>query len=229
MGAFCCCPCGDEFEEYAHPSNPIYRHCMCPRFFFYQLFSGYSAMFHRLEGRPIPVQVATSLSATPMATALPDNSLNETHLTVSRPAPYDADQRYTRLQRDGLVSRRDKSLTHFQEDPQPLRRNVSNSGIESLGLGKKWIGVNTEEDCKAGHPDSSEKALATKIAYGLTYVQTSEDEDVCPTCFDEYTPENPKITTRCSHHFHLGCIYEWLERSENCPICGKEMEFCESP
>lgn len=37
----------------------------------------------------------------------------------------------------------------------------------------------------------------------------------------EYTPENPKITTKCSHHFHLGCIYEWLERSESCPICGK--------
>lgn len=37
----------------------------------------------------------------------------------------------------------------------------------------------------------------------------------------EYTPENPKITTQCSHHFHLGCIYEWMERSESCPICGK--------
>ncbi|KAF9624430.1 hypothetical protein IFM89_011438 [Coptis chinensis] len=37
----------------------------------------------------------------------------------------------------------------------------------------------------------------------------------------EYTPENPKIITRCSHHFHLGCIYEWMERSESCPVCGK--------
>lgn len=27
--------------------------------------------------------------------------------------------------------------------------------------------------------------------------------------------------TGCSHHFHLGCIYEWMERSESCPICGK--------
>lgn len=37
----------------------------------------------------------------------------------------------------------------------------------------------------------------------------------------EYTLENPKITAKCSHHFHLGCIYEWMERSESCPICGK--------
>lgn len=37
----------------------------------------------------------------------------------------------------------------------------------------------------------------------------------------EYTLENPKITAKCSHHFHLGCIYEWMERSDSCPICGK--------
>lgn len=37
----------------------------------------------------------------------------------------------------------------------------------------------------------------------------------------EYTSENPKIVTKCSHHFHLGCIYEWMERSDNCPVCGK--------
>lgn len=41
-----------------------------------------------------------------------------------------------------------------------------------------------------------------------------------PLCA-EYTPENPKIMTKCSHHFHLGCIYEWMERSESCPVCGK--------
>lgn len=37
----------------------------------------------------------------------------------------------------------------------------------------------------------------------------------------DYTPENPKIITKCSHHFHLSCIYEWMERSETCPVCGK--------
>uniref|UniRef100_A0A3Q7GBW1 RING-type E3 ubiquitin transferase n=1 Tax=Solanum lycopersicum TaxID=4081 RepID=A0A3Q7GBW1_SOLLC len=48
-------------------------------------------------------------------------------------------------------------------------------------------------------------------------VCSSEDEDVCPTCLEEYTPENPKIFTKCSHHYHLSCIYEWQERSETCP------------
>ncbi|KAG8384571.1 hypothetical protein BUALT_Bualt04G0131600 [Buddleja alternifolia] len=44
----------------------------------------------------------------------------------------------------------------------------------------------------------------------------------------EYTTENPKIITKCSHHFHLGCIYEWMERSDNCPVCGKVMAFDET-
>ncbi|KAK8522820.1 hypothetical protein V6N13_115766 [Hibiscus sabdariffa] len=60
-------------------------------------------------------------------------------------------------------------------------------------------------------------------AYG-----SSEDEDVCPTCLDEYDPENPRIVLQCSHSYHLGCIYEWMERSANCPICGKTMIFDEA-
>lgn len=229
MGAFCCCPCADGFEEYQN--NSIYTHCLSLRFFFHQLFSGYSTMFLRIEGRSVSSSIqGTTLASSGMGTVLPDSSLNDAHHSVSRPLPYDADQRFSRSQRDGLVSRRDKSMTHFQEDSQPLRRNMSSSGMEPLGSGKKWNGVDSAEEFKLGHSESSEKALTTKVAHGLIYIQpSSEDEDVCPTCLDEYTPENPKITAKCSHHFHLGCIYEWMERSDSCPICGKEMEFCESP
>ena len=46
---------------------------------------------------------------------------------------------------------------------------------------------------------------------------------MCPTCLEAYTDSNPKVLTACGHHFHLPCIYEWLERSQACPICGREM------
>jgi hypothetical protein len=52
-----------------------------------------------------------------------------------------------------------------------------------------------------------------------------EEEDVCPTCLEEYDEENPKIVTKCEHHFHLSCILEWLERSDTCPVCDQEMIF----
>lgn len=146
----------------------------------------YGAMFQRLDARSVssPVQGANFLASSAMSPTLSENSSSDSHISASRPLAYDTDQRYSRLQRDGLVSRRDKSLTHLHEDSQ-LRRNMSSSGVESLGFGKKWNGVDTEEDCKVCHSESSEKALATKVAFGLTYTQpSSEDEDVCPTCLD---------------------------------------------
>lgn len=45
----------------------------------------------------------------------------------------------------------------------------------------------------------------------------------CPTCLEEYDEENPKIITKCEHHFHLSCILEWMERSDTCPVCDQEM------
>lgn len=45
------------------------------------------------------------------------------------------------------------------------------------------------------------------------------------SCFPCVHAENPKIWTQCSHHFHLACIYEWLNRKQTCPICGLAMSF----
>jgi hypothetical protein len=46
---------------------------------------------------------------------------------------------------------------------------------------------------------------------------------VCPTCLEPYDADNPRVTARCGHHYHLPCIYEWLERAPTCPMCGRDM------
>ena len=51
------------------------------------------------------------------------------------------------------------------------------------------------------------------------------DEDACPTCFEGYDAENPKMPLVCGHHFHLACVYEWYERRDKCPVCEVKMEF----
>lgn len=111
------------------------------------------------------------------------------------------------------------------------------------------------EDSKEDFSKSSRRILKSKTmaAGNENMYLLSDDEDVCPTCLEgihfhllplffdqciwrklsiilfgfsaEYTSENPKIVTKCSHHFHLSCIYEWMERSENCPVCGKVTLF----
>ncbi|KAI4311758.1 hypothetical protein MLD38_036630 [Melastoma candidum] len=55
--------------------------------------------------------------------------------------------------------------------------------------------------------------------------QVIASTEECPTCLEEYDEDNPKIITKCDHHFHLGCILEWMERSDTCPVCSKEMAF----
>lgn len=52
-----------------------------------------------------------------------------------------------------------------------------------------------------------------------------EQEDVCATCLEQYTVQNPKTFTECGHHFHLQCIFEWLNRKETCPICETPMHI----
>ncbi|BDA43545.1 probable E3 ubiquitin-protein ligase At3g02290 at C-terminar half [Coccomyxa sp. Obi] len=72
------------------------------------------------------------------------------------------------------------------------------------------------QDSKKGSKGSRTASVASLV---------SEDEDICSTCLEGYTPDNPKIWTNCHHHFHLACIYEWLERSETCPICATRLTF----
>ncbi|XP_044493888.1 probable E3 ubiquitin-protein ligase RHB1A isoform X3 [Mangifera indica] len=59
----------------------------------------------------------------------------------------------------------------------------------------------------------------------LNESMVAEEDDTCPICLEEYDTENPKLITKCEHHFHLSCILEWKERSDSCPICDQEMIF----
>ncbi|RWW31905.1 hypothetical protein GW17_00003460, partial [Ensete ventricosum] len=228
MGAFCCCLCPEDFEEHAYTSNPIYRQCICLRYFFHQLLNGvmsyssvyytslkqglqfrpvppgtggtyryadrplpgvynqvlsslqYGAMFQRLDGRSVPSQIQTATSsASSIAGNTYDNSLCENHHLVPRLPPYEADPRYAR---EGLISRREKSMSHIQEDLQTLRRNGSSSAVETLAAVRKRI-AETEVGQKLTHAES-EKNLAAKTRDTGFVFTTSEDEDVCPTCLE---------------------------------------------
>jgi len=184
MGGFCCCLSTEDFEEYVHPSNPIYRQCMSLKHLFHNIFGGYTATFQRLESRPSNLAQGTAPlgSATPSA-SINDNSLAETYHLVSRPPPYDTDPRYARVQREGLVSRREKSINLAQEESVALRRNGSSSGIEHLAAQKKRSSTENEGEYKV-HRSESMKSLSAK-SYSSNYaVVGSEDEDVCPTCLE---------------------------------------------
>ncbi|XP_017697625.1 E3 ubiquitin-protein ligase At3g02290 isoform X2 [Phoenix dactylifera] len=186
----------------------------------------YIALFRREQARVSP---SSEQAATPSASTslTEENSIVDTYHPPPRPLPFD-DPRCSQLRHQhGRVSRCDKGSAHFHEVSHPLRR-INDTDKESIGTTKLWGRSDYEGGSKICCPESSLDHLSTKVASAAIYVDSSsEDEDVCPTCLEEYTSENPRIILQCTHHFHLCCIYDWMERSEACPVCGKVMVFNE--
>lgn len=92
------------------------------------------------------------------------------------------------------------------------------------------IAVNVKEFDREAEGDTSFVESAKKVDFGFQISKgvdgsKVEEEDVCPTCFEEYDAENPRIITKCNHQFHLSCILEWMERNDTCPFCSQMMDF----
>ncbi|KAJ9535220.1 hypothetical protein OSB04_un001695 [Centaurea solstitialis] len=88
--------------------------------------------------------------------------------------------------------------------------------------------IPSEESSKKCHPDIPLMVALEKVKSKVNTI-SEDDEDICPICLEEYTSENPRIVTKCSHHYHLSCIYEWNERSETCPVCSKAPDYDDEP
>ncbi|KAL1091451.1 hypothetical protein V6Z11_D07G157900 [Gossypium hirsutum] len=100
-------------------------------------------------------------------------------------------------------------------DSESFRETLSRGSFETLPTCEDL----EESDCKtqSGLLLSPRKSEVSKLTESKE--STAEEEDACPICLEEYGTENPKLITKCEHHFHLSCILEWMERSDTCPIC----------
>nr|CAD1837959.1 unnamed protein product [Ananas comosus var. bracteatus] len=187
MGSVCSCFQGDDFGEYANVGASIYRHCICLRCFARQIIQAYSTLFQR---GALPSVSPSVQGTTPIASI--ESSIFDAYRSLPRPLPYD-DPRCSRVPRDGLVLRRDKSSGHLNEESEPLRTNSDNE-VESPSSKDKSAGSNYDGNLKLCCSGYASKLLPAEFTKGTTYYfPSSEDEDVCPTCLEEYTPENPGL------------------------------------
>uniref|UniRef100_A0A1J3HS17 RING-type E3 ubiquitin transferase n=1 Tax=Noccaea caerulescens TaxID=107243 RepID=A0A1J3HS17_NOCCA len=236
MGCVASCFRVEDFEDNTNPSGSINRNCPCPRCLVNNFLNLYLSLFRRGETRSLPSSLQATTTVSMTSSTSYDNFMSNTFHSTPRPLPYDTDPIYFRSRRDSLVSRRDKGSSHSHEEAEPLRSDTDVDSESFSVEGSKWANNKltiSGEDSKEEFSKSTRRILKSKTktmgaGYEGVYI-TSDDEDFCPTCLEEYTSENPKIVTKCSHHFHLSCIFEWMERSENCPVCGKVMEFNETP
>ncbi|GLT78211.1 hypothetical protein SLA2020_497520 [Shorea laevis] len=154
-----------------------------------------------------------------------DTSVPDAYRPPPAPLPFDV----------GLVPPQTGSVAqeiHNSKSNELVQTTNSDSGQDAIdvntqNMSTKSEGLN-ELDCKAqsnleNEPLKESEVELSKSAESI--VSATEEEDVCPICLEEYDAENPKITTKCEHHFHLACILEWMERSDICPVCDQEVIF----
>ncbi|KAF0921736.1 hypothetical protein E2562_017006 [Oryza meyeriana var. granulata] len=198
MGSILCCLADDD------------RHvcCFClPWPVFNDGHSSGSIGRQRADTRVAPDQGRSSLTAPTQQDSM------DTFHCPPRPLPYDDPQFRHQTEHHPLVDGLDKASTTF--DKSSSLRESKNAKIESKSTA-------VEDD------GSSVKHHSEGLDIGKAQVHDLFDfEDDCPICLEEYDYENPKITLQCNHNFHLSCIYEWMERSQACPICAKVMLFHE--
>ncbi|ONK55146.1 uncharacterized protein A4U43_UnF7090 [Asparagus officinalis] len=221
MGSICSCLCLENLEEYIRSDASMHGHCGCLRCLAQQLLHMYTAFLQRQEVSAVPLD-DQGMDSFHSSTSVMDNSTCDTYRSPPRPLPYD-DPRSSQVQLGELLSRREKPSSH--EENEAL--TGSNNGTDLEMSTTKFSGSSYEAASKLYRSKSSLKETSPEIPNAMTYFHSYEDAE-CPTCLEEYTYENPRIVMKCSHHFHLSCIYEWQERSEWCPVCGKVMVFNET-
>ncbi|GAQ89045.1 Zinc finger RING-type domain containing protein [Klebsormidium nitens] len=212
MGALCCCPIPEDYwEEYGHPNS--LQNCFGVRYCFRWCIRAYRTLIdpqneHRLGGSPIH-GTSASPSAVLLSPTRTDSTNPDSYRAPPMPLPFD----HRNLRPRGPTG---KGGSDRQQE-----------GGEGMALLRRGVEVGSvTAPPKAEETETEETKKMANIKRN-TSVMSFTDEECCPTCLDGYTEDNPKIQTACLHHFHLSCIYEWMERSNRCPVCDKEMMFDE--
>ncbi|KAL8158881.1 hypothetical protein V2J09_000418 [Rumex salicifolius] len=148
-----------------------------------------------------------------------ETSIPDTYIPPPPPLPYDLNSGNPPTPSETREPLNSKSDTAIQP---ATAHSVGEPNIAE-------IPASPEKDFRETDNKNSELELSASIDLESELKKSAESfvpaAEECPTCLEEYSEENPKIITKCEHHFHLACILEWMERSSTCPVCDKEMEI----
>ncbi|KAF5189800.1 E3 ubiquitin-protein ligase [Thalictrum thalictroides] len=162
----------------------------------------------------------------PVTTAVTANQTDEPHTSCNSPKVPNEDQQIAPVTTAVTANQTDEPHTSCNSPKVPNEDQLSapvttaataNQADEPLIL-KSNEDIIATSCCKFEADDASKELEKTST-------NDDDDEDECPTCLEGYDEENPKIMTECNHHYHLACIFEWMERSDTCPVCNKVMIF----
>ncbi|XP_074589796.1 E3 ubiquitin-protein ligase At3g02290-like [Curcuma longa] len=208
MGCVGCCLRENTLEEQEDQNRiclPLYR--------LGQLyFDLCHSLFQSRDQGVVPLDDPATLPGVPSSPV--NTGDNNTAILLSNNDPRGSQPQ---RQHHDLVLRQAETPTH-----KPTSVSVRYEKVANIQADPKEKNGSTNT-CHSGSLQPSPRMTA-----GVTCLYpSSDDEDACPICLEEYTSENPRSTLQCSHQFHLCCVYEWMERSHACPFCNKLMLFKE--
>ncbi|CAK9141912.1 unnamed protein product [Ilex paraguariensis] len=211
MGGCCCCCASKGLELNSSP--PFYH---------YPVASEEHEHLSSQQG------TVSALSTGLLVDTNLETSILDTYRPPPTPIPYESNVGCPRPPSGSQDNSGNKSDAAVQTtNTESVEETHTGYTLESSGKDLKEtdskVQSNIELALSIGQDDELQKSGELKKS-GELIVSTLE-EDVCPTCLEEYDAENPKIITKCEHHFHLSCILEWMERSDTCPVCDQEMIF----
>eukprot|EP00850_Spirogloea_muscicola_P011949 SM000076S21770 [mRNA] locus=s76:161980:165413:- [translate_table: standard] len=86
------------------------------------------------------------------------------------------------------------------------------------------------EECLAAPGAGKDDALSAvgKFNSAAAFVESGVQdglEDACSICLETFTVDEPSTLTTCNHEYHLQCILEWAQRSQECPMCWQPLSL----
>jgi len=96
--------------------------------------------------------------------------------------------------------------------------------VDLLAIKREFARTKSSSFERRGAANDGDK-LEDGLSKTMSKMLSDDYDATCPTCFEEYDEENPRITLGCGHHFHLPCVLEWQEylelqgREDTCPVC----------
>jgi hypothetical protein len=109
--------------------------------------------------------------------------------------------------------------------PSPLRQAMSFTATNDAN---HLCTIHADEIVLPG--SMIQQQMAEQMILTGTYNNNATMVDECVICMEPFDSTNPRMPTLChcgtnKTYFHLPCLYQWIEQSENCPSCRTKITW----